>query len=102
VAMVRAEPDPRPAPAGVSGGRGALPGGGRTRAVYLRDRAGNPGRVLSVRVMVPQDEPVLPSIAFLWPNAEWSEREATRAYGVRFRKDADVSRAAGIPKEKTG
>jgi NADH:ubiquinone oxidoreductase subunit C len=52
--------------------------------------------------MVPQDEPVLPSIAFLWPNAEWSEREATRAYGVRFRKDADVSRAAGIPKEKTG
>ena len=58
-------------------------------------------QVLSARVTVPQDDPVLPSIASFWPNAEWSEREAARASGVRFRKDAVSSRAAGKPDGKT-
>ncbi len=59
-------------------------------------------QVLSVRVTAPQDDPVLPSIAAVWPNAGWSEREAAKAFGVRFGKDAGVSRSGGRQKEKTG
>jgi NADH:ubiquinone oxidoreductase subunit C len=59
-------------------------------------------QVLSTRVTVPQDDPVLPSIASFWPNAEWIERETARAYGVRFRKEGVPFPAAEKPKEKTG
>lgn len=59
-------------------------------------------QVLSVRVTPPQDDPVIPSIAPVWPSAGLSEREAARAYGVRFRRDAGASRVGGRQKEKTG
>lgn len=59
-------------------------------------------QVLSVRVTAPQDDPVLPSVSDVWPNAGWSEQEAARVFGIRFRKDTGASRAAGRQKEKAG
>ncbi|MDM7925874.1 MAG: NADH-quinone oxidoreductase subunit C [bacterium] len=59
-------------------------------------------QVLSIRVTAPQDDPVLASISDVWPNAGWSEQEAARAFGIRFRKDTGASRAGGRQKEKAG
>lgn len=59
-------------------------------------------QVLSVRVTAPQDDPVLPSISAVWLNAEWSEREASRDFGIRFRKDAGASRTRADRQEKDG
>ncbi len=43
---------------------------------------GGPGQM--VRVRVPRDQPVIPSIAPLWPGANLQEREAFDLYGVEF------------------
>ncbi len=43
---------------------------------------GGPG--LFVRVRVPRDNPVIPSIANIWPGANLQEREAWDLYGVQF------------------
>jgi NADH:ubiquinone oxidoreductase subunit C len=59
-------------------------------------------QVLSVRVAVPRDDPSLPSLASFWPNAEWSEREAARSFGIRFQKGAGPYRSAGKQKGKSG
>jgi NADH:ubiquinone oxidoreductase subunit C len=59
-------------------------------------------QVLSVRVTVPRDDPSLPSLASCWPNAEWSEREAARSFGIRFLKESGPHRSAGRHQEKSG
>lgn len=39
---------------------------------------------LRLKVGLPESAPALPSIAALWPNADWYEREAWEMFGVRF------------------
>ncbi len=43
---------------------------------------GGPGQM--IRVRVPRDNPVIPSITPIWPGANLQEREAWDLYGVRF------------------
>jgi NADH-quinone oxidoreductase subunit C len=42
------------------------------------------GAPLVVKVRVPREQPVVPSITSLWPGADLQEREAYDLYGVRF------------------
>ena len=51
--------------------------------IYLVYRIdGGPGQ--TVRVRVPRDNPVIPSIAPIWPGANLQEREAWDLFGVQF------------------
>ena len=51
--------------------------------VYHFDHFHTPGRV-TVRVLVRHDTPELPSIAAVYPGAEWHERETADFFGVVF------------------
>ncbi|MBI4717184.1 MAG: NADH-quinone oxidoreductase subunit C [Planctomycetes bacterium] len=46
----------------------------------------------SVRVMVDRDRPVIPSVAHVWPAAEWHEREAYDLMGIEFAGHPDPRR----------
>lgn len=37
-----------------------------------------------VKVRVPHDDPVLPTVSDLWPTCDWHEREAIEMFGLRF------------------
>jgi NADH-quinone oxidoreductase subunit C len=39
-----------------------------------------------------RDEPRIPSITFLWPGAEWMEREAYDMFGITFEGNRDLRR----------
>lgn len=41
-------------------------------------------RRIRLRVVLPQDDPALPSLSDLWPSASWAEREAFDLFGIRF------------------
>lgn len=48
-----------------------------------------------LRVIVgdlPRDDPRVPSVTFLWPGAEWGEREAYDMYGIIFEGNRDLRR----------
>lgn len=49
-------------------------------------------RRVRVRVQVPEDEPVVPSLFDLWPGTEAMEREAFDLVGVRFDGHPDLTR----------
>ncbi len=49
-------------------------------------------KVLRVRTFLPESEPVLPSIADLYPNADWDERETYDFYGIDFEGHPDLTR----------
>ncbi len=51
--------------------------------VYHFDHFESPGRV-ALKVIVPHDKPVVPSIAGLFDGAEWHERETRDFHGVIF------------------
>jgi NADH-quinone oxidoreductase subunit C len=52
------------------------------------------GRPERVRVLcgVPAANPVVPSVADLWPSADWAEREVFDLFGVRFDGHPDLRR----------
>jgi NADH-quinone oxidoreductase subunit C len=52
------------------------------------------GRPQRVRVLcgVPEADPVVPSVADLWPSANWAEREIFDLFGVRFDGHPDLRR----------
>ena len=52
------------------------------------------GRPERVRVLcgVPEADPVVPSVADLWPSADWAEREIFDLFGVRFSGHPDLRR----------
>ena len=46
----------------------------------------------AVRVVTDRDDPVIPSVADLWPTADWHEREAYDLMGIRFSNHPDLRR----------
>lgn len=49
-------------------------------------------REFAVRVEVDRDAPVIPSVAHVWPAADWHEREAFDLMGIRFSGHPDLRR----------
>lgn len=49
-------------------------------------------REFAVRVVVDRDDPVIPSVAHVWPTANWHEREAYDLMGIRFDGHPDLRR----------
>ena len=49
---------------------------------YLYHIEGGPPQI--VRVRVPREQPIIPSITNFWPGANLQEREAWDLYGVQF------------------
>ena len=46
----------------------------------------------AVKAFCPRDNPHLPSVADLWPAADWQEREAYDMYGINFPGHPDLRR----------
>jgi NADH-quinone oxidoreductase subunit C len=51
-----------------------------------------PPRRVRVRVQVPEDDPVVPSLFDLWPGTEAMEREVFDLFGIRFDGHPDLTR----------
>ena len=49
-------------------------------------------KVLVVKVMLPRDEPVIPSLTALYPGADFQEREVWDMFGVHFSGHEDLRR----------
>jgi NADH-quinone oxidoreductase subunit C len=47
---------------------------------------------LRVKVRLEEDDPIVPSIARLWPIADWFEREVWDMFGIRFQGHPDLRR----------
>ncbi len=66
-------------------------------AIPLGDDLRNPGKLMNLSRMrlrvFPQDlDPVVPSLARVWPSADWAEREIFDLFGVRFEGHPDLRR----------
>ena len=46
----------------------------------------------AVRLVTDRDDPVLPSVAEVWPTTDWHEREAYDLMGIRFSNHPDLRR----------
>jgi NADH-quinone oxidoreductase subunit C len=53
-------------------------------AVYNLERMDADRLGISVRIRVPYEEPVIPSVETVWRTADWHEREAYDLLGIRF------------------
>lgn len=49
-------------------------------------------REFAVRVVTDRDQPLIPSVAHVWPTANWHEREAYDLMGIRFSNHPDLRR----------
>jgi len=47
---------------------------------------------LVLKVRVPRDNPVVPSVTTIWPSALWQEREVYDLMGIRFEGHPDLRR----------
>lgn len=63
----------------------------RFEVVYLLHSIPNNER-LRLKVAVPSQEPVLPSVCGVWTGANWYEREVFDMFGVRFDGHPDLRR----------
>ncbi len=48
--------------------------------------------VFAVKVFCPRERPEIPSVADLWPAADWQEREAYDMFGINFTGHPDLRR----------
>jgi NADH-quinone oxidoreductase subunit C len=48
--------------------------------------------LIAVKVFTPRDKPSIPSVADLWPAADWHEREAYDMFGIDFPGHPDLRR----------
>ena len=46
----------------------------------------------AIRVVVDRNDPVIPSVAEIWPTADWHEREAYDLMGIQFSNHPDLRR----------
>lgn len=49
-------------------------------------------RRIRIKVFVPEDDPVVPTIVGVWPGANWPEREIYDMMGIRFHGHPDMRR----------
>jgi NADH-quinone oxidoreductase subunit C len=49
-------------------------------------------RRLRLKVLLPEDEPVVPTVTVLWKTADWHERETYDMFGVTFEGHPDLRR----------
>jgi len=54
------------------------------------------GHTICVKVFVPRDNPLIPSIAHIWRAAEWHERETYDLFGILFTGNPDSVTEDGI------
>jgi NADH-quinone oxidoreductase subunit C len=69
---------------------------GRFHVVYLLASVSRNAR-LTVKVKLPGDDPKVPSLAALWHNANWAEREIYDMFGVVFEGHPDPRRILMYP-----
>ncbi len=50
------------------------------------------GHSLEIRILVPVENPQIPSVADLWRAADWHEREAFDMFGIEFTGHPDLKR----------
>jgi NADH-quinone oxidoreductase subunit C len=60
--------------------------------LYSYPRDGRGGKDLAIKVHVPRDDPVVPTVVPFWSGAEWHEREAFDMFGIRFDGHKDLRR----------
>jgi NADH-quinone oxidoreductase subunit C len=53
---------------------------------------GDAPKRLRMKVRVPNEDPALPSVAGVWPAANWAEREAYDLFGLQFDGHTDLRR----------
>ena len=58
--------------------------------LYLRSL--NKGHKIALKVVLQREHPSLPSLADLWANADWNEREVFDLFGVIFHNHPDLRR----------
>lgn len=58
--------------------------------LYLRSLS--KGHQIALKVVLPREHPSLPSLADLWANADWNEREVFDLFGVVFHNHPDLRR----------
>ncbi len=56
---------------------------------------------LEVRIEVPTENPVIPSISEIWETANWHEREAWDMYGIKFEGHPNLKRML-LPEDWVG
>ncbi|MBX7233759.1 MAG: NADH dehydrogenase (quinone) subunit D [Caldilineales bacterium] len=67
--------------------------GARFHGIYQLRSIANGGALLQLKAPLPGgDQPVAPSVASLWPTANWHEREAYDLFGVRYEGHPDLRR----------
>ncbi|HEX6972045.1 MAG TPA: NADH-quinone oxidoreductase subunit C, partial [Limnochordia bacterium] len=49
-------------------------------------------RRVRLRVPVPEEHPIVPTISHLWPSANWAEREVYDLFGIRFEGHPNLQR----------
>jgi len=48
------------------------------------------GYRIRIKVRVPEDDPVVPSLVSIWKGANWYERECFEFYGIKFQGHPDL------------
>lgn len=67
--------------------------------VYHLDHWENPGRI-TMCVVIPHDKPEAPSVAGIYPAADWHERETFDMYGIVFTGHPDLKPLL-LPEDET-
>ncbi|MGL4421139.1 MAG: NADH-quinone oxidoreductase subunit C [Gemmataceae bacterium] len=60
--------------------------------VYQLSCTQQPGRRLMLKVILPRENPRLPTVSHLWRTADWHEREVYDLFGVQFENHPDLRR----------
>ncbi|KSW12076.1 hypothetical protein CF15_04680 [Pyrodictium occultum] len=63
---------------------------GRMRIVYHITRSSNPSELVALEVMVPRDDPRVPSVYDIYPAAQIQEREEHEMLGIVFEGNPDL------------
>jgi NADH-quinone oxidoreductase subunit C len=50
-----------------------------------------------VKVPLPEEDPVVPTVSTIWKSANWAEREAWDMFGIRFEGHSDLRRILMYP-----